>query len=132
MIQLLIKCSIDKVWKNEIYFEPTSVYSGPLLKSFQLKYFRLWGLCLIAHFLYVVNFLNIVNRQFYLKKKYFFLHCQKSCFVAFIHEWNKWKYLQFNFSSQNLSLDINNYTYVYEVENPWFEPSGILRSGSSL
>ena len=44
------------------------------------------GLCLIAHFLYVVNFLNIVNRQFYLKKKYFFLHCQKSCFVAFIHE----------------------------------------------
>ena len=29
------------------------------------------------------------------------------CFVVFFHEWNEWKYPQFNFSCQNLSIECN-------------------------
>ena len=40
----------------------------------------------------------------------YFLHWyfdKKSCFVVFCHEWNEWKNPQFNFSSQNLSIERN-------------------------
>ena len=40
----------------------------------------------------------------------YFLHWnfdEKSCFVVFFHEWNEWKNPQFNFSSQNLSIECN-------------------------
>ena len=40
----------------------------------------------------------------------YFLHWNfdwKSCFVVFFHEWNEWKNLQFNFSSQDLSIERN-------------------------
>ena len=39
-----------------------------------------------------------------------FLHWnfdRKSCFVVFFLEWNEWKNPQFNFSSQNLSIEPN-------------------------
>ena len=31
----------------------------------------------------------------------------KSCFVVFFLEWNEWKSPQFNFSSKNLSIELN-------------------------
>ena len=34
--------------KNEIYFEPTSVYSGPLLKSFQFKLIQIVGAIIVS------------------------------------------------------------------------------------
>ena len=40
----------------------------------------------------------------------YFLHWNfdwKSCFVVFFLEWNEWKNPQFNFSSQNLSIERN-------------------------
>ena len=40
----------------------------------------------------------------------YFLHWYfdwKSCFVVFFHEWNEWKNPQFNFSSQDLSIERN-------------------------
>ena len=40
----------------------------------------------------------------------YFLHWNfdwKSCFVVFFHEWNEWKNPQFNFSSQDLSIERN-------------------------
>ena len=40
----------------------------------------------------------------------YFLHWNfdwKRCFVVFFHEWNEWKNLQFNFSSQDLSIERN-------------------------
>ena len=43
-------------------------------------------------------------------KNIYFLHWnfdEKSCFVVFFHEWNEWKNPQFNFSSQNLSIEHN-------------------------
>ena len=43
-------------------------------------------------------------------KNSYFLHWNfdwKSCFVVFFLEWNEWKNPQFNFSSQNLSLERN-------------------------
>ena len=44
------------------------------------------------------------------KKNSYFLQWNfdwKSCFVVFFHEWNEWKNPQFNFSSQNLSIERN-------------------------
>ena len=59
----------------------------------------------------------------------YFLHWYfdwKSCFVVFFHEWNEWKNPQFNFSSQNLSIERNfsnemekkprYYTYYFSIE----------------
>ena len=48
--------------------------------------------------------------QFCKKRNSYFLHWNfdwKSCFVVFFLEWNEWNNLQFNFSSQNLSIERN-------------------------
>ena len=48
---------------------------------------------------------SFLEKHFYKGKNNYFLHWnfyKKSCFVVFFHEWNEWKNLQFNFSSQNL------------------------------
>ena len=48
--------------------------------------------------------IHIVPRNSY------FLHWNfdwKSCFVVFSLQWNEWKNQQFNFSSQNLSIECN-------------------------
>ena len=54
--------------------------------------------------------------------KSYFLHWnfdKKSCFVVFFHEWNEWKNPQFNFSSQNLSLERNFFKWDGKVTKIW-------------
>ena len=53
---------------------------------------------------------NFKSRKFKINKNSYFLHWNfdwKSCFVVFFLEWNEWKNPQFNFSSQNLSIEHN-------------------------
>ena len=56
---------------------------------------------------------NEISSRLELKKflnNSYFLHWNfdsKSCFVVFFLLWNKWKNPQFNFSSQNLSIECN-------------------------
>ena len=48
--------------------------------------------------------------QWTLLRNCYFLHWNfdwKSCVVVFFHEWNEWKNPQFNFSSQDLSIERN-------------------------
>ena len=44
---------------------------------------------------------------------------EKSCFVVFFHEWNEWKNPQFNFLSQNLSLERNFFKWDGKVTKIW-------------
>ena len=44
---------------------------------------------------------------------------EKSCFVVFFHEWNEWKNPQFNFSSQNLSIERNFFKWDGKVTKIW-------------
>ena len=53
---------------------------------------------------------DVCNRSIQQEILSCFLHWNfdwKSCFVVFFLEWNEWKNTQFNFSSQNLSIECN-------------------------
>ena len=55
-------------------------------------------------------------------KNSYFLHWNfdwKSCFVVFFHEWNEWKNPQFNFSSQDLSIEGNFFKWDGKVTKIW-------------
>ena len=56
----------------------------------------------------------------------YFLHWnfdKKSYFVVFFHEWNEWKNPQFNFSSQNLSIECNFFRWGVKESNQDITPT---------
>ena len=62
------------------------------------------------------------NHKRFIKDSYF-LHWNfdwKSCFVVFFLEWNEWKNPQFNFSSQNLSIEHNFFKWDGKLTKIWY------------
>ena len=79
-----------------------------------------------------LKFFNIKSRKKLLSRllRYesnnsYFLHWNfdwKSCFVVFFLEWNEWKNPQFNFLSQNLSIECNFFKWEWKKHFKGFPP----------
>ena len=64
---------------------------------------------IMLQYIFLLRLMFYLVYKTYMKNSYF-LHWNfdwKSCFVVFFLEWNEWKNPQFNFSSQNLSIERN-------------------------
>ena len=72
----------------------------------------------------IINFGKNFFQAMCIKNRYF-LHWNfdwKSCFVVFFLEWNKWKNPQFNFLSQNLSIECNFFKWEWKKHFKGFPP----------
>ena len=105
-VRLLIRTFLENREGREskvVIYSVNRFFSFEVLRTFGWMQSKL----ILAQFLVFFDDFQIGNR---IKKVIFHIHWnfdEKSCFVMFFHEWNKWKNPQFKISSKNLSIEHN-------------------------